>query len=35
VQLRTMLNQCRKEDKIVQAYLDAIKGLSNEMAVAG
>jgi hypothetical protein len=35
VQLCTRLNQCRKEDKIGQAYLDEIKGLSDEMAAAG
>jgi hypothetical protein len=35
VQLRTRLNQCRKEDKTSQAYLDEIKGLSDEMAAAG
>jgi hypothetical protein len=34
VQLRTRLNQCRKEDKTGQAYLDEIKGLSDEMAAA-
>jgi hypothetical protein len=28
VQLRTRLNQCRKEDKSGQVYLDEIKGLS-------
>jgi hypothetical protein len=32
VQLRSRLNQCRKDDKIGQAYLDEIKGLSDEMA---
>jgi hypothetical protein len=35
VQFRTRLNQCRKEDKIGQAYLDEIKDLSDEMAAAG
>jgi hypothetical protein len=35
VQLRTKLNQCRKEDKIGQVYLDEIKSLSDEMAAAG
>jgi hypothetical protein len=35
VQLRTRLNQCHKEDKSGQAYLDEIKGLSNEMAAGG
>jgi hypothetical protein len=35
VYLRTRLNQCRKEDKTGQAYLDEIKGLSDEMAAAG
>jgi hypothetical protein len=35
VQLRSRLNQCRKDDKIGQAYLDEIKGLSDEMAAAG
>jgi hypothetical protein len=35
VQLRTKLNQCRKENKTGQVYLDEIKGLSDEMAVAG
>jgi hypothetical protein len=35
VQFRTRLNQCRKEDKIGQAYLGEIKDLSDEMAAAG
>ncbi|KAK1649950.1 hypothetical protein QYE76_067755 [Lolium multiflorum] len=35
VHLRTKLNQCRKEDKTGHAYLDEIKGLSDEMATAG
>jgi hypothetical protein len=35
MQLRTRLNQCRKEDKTGQAYLDEIKDLSDEMAAAG
>ncbi|XP_071676767.1 uncharacterized protein [Lolium perenne] len=35
VHLRTKLNQCRKEDKTGQAYLDEIKGLSDEMAATG
>jgi hypothetical protein len=35
LQLCTRLNQCRKEDKIGQAYLDEIKGLSDKMAAAG
>jgi hypothetical protein len=35
VQLRTRLNQCRKENKTGQVYLDEIKGLSDEMAAAG
>jgi hypothetical protein len=35
VHLRTKLNQCHKEDKTVQAYLDEIKGLFDEMAAAG
>jgi hypothetical protein len=35
VQLRTRLNQCRKEDKSGQVYLDEINGLSDEMAIAG
>ncbi|XP_071678378.1 uncharacterized protein [Lolium perenne] len=35
VHLRTRLNQCRKEDKTGQAYLDEIKGLADEMAAAG
>jgi hypothetical protein len=35
VQLRTRLNQCCKEDKTGQAYLDENKGLSDEMATAG
>jgi hypothetical protein len=35
VQLRTKLNQCRGEGKTCQAYLDEIKGRSDEMAVAG
>jgi hypothetical protein len=35
VQLRTRHNQYRKGDKIGQVYLDEIKGLSDEMAVAG
>jgi hypothetical protein len=35
VQLRTRLNQCRKENKTGQVYLNKIKGLSDEMAVAG
>jgi histone deacetylase 1/2 len=35
VQLRTKLNQCRKEDKTGQTYLDEIKSLSDEMAAAG
>jgi hypothetical protein len=32
VQLRTKLNQCRKENKTSQVYPDEIKGLSDEMA---
>jgi histone deacetylase 1/2 len=35
VQLCTRLNQCRKENKIGQVYLNKIKGLSDEMAAAG
>jgi hypothetical protein len=35
VQLRTRLNQCRKENKIGQVNLDKIKDLSDEMATAG
>jgi hypothetical protein len=35
VQLRTRINQCRKENKSGQVYLDEIKGLSDEMAAAG
>jgi hypothetical protein len=35
VQLCTRLNQCRKEDKSGQVYLDEINGLSDEMAAAG
>ncbi|XP_071678436.1 uncharacterized protein [Lolium perenne] len=35
VHLRTKLNQCRKDDKSGQAYLDEIKSLSDEMAAAG
>ncbi|KAK1646409.1 hypothetical protein QYE76_064214 [Lolium multiflorum] len=35
VHLRTKLNQCHKEYKTVQAYLDEIKGLFDEMAAAG
>jgi hypothetical protein len=35
VQLRTRLNQRRKENKSGQVYLDEIKGLSDEMAAAG
>ncbi|KAK1610461.1 hypothetical protein QYE76_034134 [Lolium multiflorum] len=35
VHLRTKLNQCRKEDKSGQVYLDEIKSLSDEMAAAG
>jgi hypothetical protein len=35
VHLHTKMNQCRKEDKIGQVYLDEIKGLSGEMASAG
>jgi hypothetical protein len=34
VQLCIRLNQCRKEDKTGQAYLDEIKGLSDEIAAA-
>jgi hypothetical protein len=32
VQLCTKLNQCCMEDKTCKAYLDEIKGLSDEMA---
>jgi hypothetical protein len=35
VQLRTRRNQCRKENKTGQVYLDKIKGLSDEMAAPG
>jgi hypothetical protein len=35
LQLRTRLNQCRKENKSGQVYLDEIEGLSDEMAAAG
>jgi hypothetical protein len=35
VQLHNSLNQCRKENKSGQAYLDEIKGLSNVMAADG
>jgi hypothetical protein len=35
VQLRTRLNQCHKENKSGQVYLDEMKGLSDEMAAAG
>jgi hypothetical protein len=35
VQLRTKINQCRKENKSGQVYLDEIKGLSDEMTAAG
>jgi hypothetical protein len=35
VRLRIRLNQCCKGDKTGQAYLDEIKGLSDEMAAAG
>jgi histone deacetylase 1/2 len=35
VQLRTRLNQCRKDNKTGQAYLDEIKALSDKMAAAG
>jgi hypothetical protein len=35
VQLSTRLNQCRKNNKTGQAYLDEIKGLSDEMDAAG
>jgi hypothetical protein len=35
VQLRTRLNQYRKENKTGQVYLDEIKGLYDEMAAAG
>jgi hypothetical protein len=35
VQLRTRLNQCRKEDKLGQVYLDEIKGLFDEMDAVG
>jgi hypothetical protein len=35
VHLRTKLNQCRKDDKSGQVYLDEIKSLSDEMAAAG
>jgi hypothetical protein len=35
VQLRTRLNQCHKDNKTWQAYLNKIKGLSDEMVAAG
>jgi hypothetical protein len=35
VQLHTRLNQCRKENKSGQVYLDEIKGLSDKMTAAG
>jgi hypothetical protein len=34
VQLRTRLNQCRKENKLGQVYLDEINGLYDEIAAA-
>jgi hypothetical protein len=35
VHLHTKMNQCHKENKTRQVYLDEIKGLSGEMASAG
>jgi hypothetical protein len=35
VQLCTRFNQYRKENKLEQAYLDEINGLSDEMAATG